>query len=97
MQRALYRIAQEALTNAAKHAPGALVRVGVECRRDSVAITVSNTAPTRSPAFDLPGGGNGLIGLRERMALLGGTFTAGADGDGYTVSATIPHHTSTAE
>ncbi len=92
VQRALFRIAQEALTNAAKHAPGAPVRIGVDCRIDRVDITVANSAATRPAVADLPGGGNGLIGLQERVALLDGEFTAGATDDGYRVSARIPHH-----
>ncbi|MFF4404814.1 sensor histidine kinase [Streptomyces sp. NPDC001404] len=93
VQRAIYRIAQESLTNAAKHAPGATVTVTVGCRLDGVRITVVNGPPTRAATPDAPpGGGNGLIGLEERTALLGGTFTAGPHGNGFKVEARIPPH-----
>ncbi|QLE70458.1 sensor histidine kinase [Streptomyces rectiverticillatus] len=93
VQRAIYRIAQESLTNVAKHAPGATVTLTVDCRLDGVHISVTNGPPTRPEADDeLPSGGNGLIGLEERAALLGGTLTAGPHDNGFKVEAHIPTH-----
>ncbi|WDO11215.1 histidine kinase (plasmid) [Streptomyces murinus] len=89
VQRAIYRIAQECLTNAAKHAPGAVVTLTVECRLDGVHMSIANGPPIQ-PAAAPPGGGYGLIGLRERMALLGGTLTAGPHDAGFKVEACIP-------
>ncbi|MGW8799170.1 sensor histidine kinase [Streptomyces sp. NPDC055775] len=91
VQRAVHRIVQESLTNAAKHAPGARVRVDVDCRSDGVHVSVGSGAPTGRPMADLPSGGHGLVGLAERVELLGGTLTAGPHGDGFLVSAFIPH------
>ncbi|MEU9860608.1 histidine kinase [Streptomyces sp. NPDC047971] len=91
VQRALHRIVREALTNAAKHAPGATVRVDVACRADGVHLDVANTAPTRPTSPDLPSGGHGVVGLTERVALLGGTLTAGPRDGGFLLSAFVPH------
>lgn len=66
-----YRIVREGLTNARKHAPGALVTVGV--RRDGREILVTVTNPVDDGAPALPGGGAGLFGLTERVTALGGT------------------------
>ncbi|MCA1269292.1 histidine kinase [Streptomyces sp. 7G] len=83
VELAAYRIVQEALTNARKHAaPGpVVVRLGRSGELLTVEVTSvfgSRTGPTA------PGSGAGLVGMRERVALLGGTFGAGADpgGDG---------------
>jgi signal transduction histidine kinase len=93
VQRAVYRVVQESLTNAAKHAPGAPVHVAVACRTDGVHLSIANTAPTRPPSQELPSGGNGLIGLAERVDLLGGHLSAGPRGGGFAVTALIPHRT----
>ncbi|MGW1885648.1 sensor histidine kinase [Streptomyces sp. NPDC001970] len=96
VQRAIHRIVQEGLTNAAKHAPGASVGVVVECRLDGVEVQVTNGNPATG-ARDVdapplpPSGGNGLIGLAERVALLDGRITAGPYGSGYRLDAFIPH------
>ncbi len=87
---AIYRIVQEALTNAAKHAPGSGVQVRLEWSASSVGITVTNSMPT-SERRNLDGGGHGLIGLRERALAAGGTLSVGPTADnGFAVSATIP-------
>ncbi|MGW2017141.1 sensor histidine kinase [Streptomyces sp. NPDC001927] len=91
VQRALHRIVRESLTNASKYAPGATVRVEVDCRADGVHLKVANTAPTGPPPVDLPSGGHGLVGMTERVTLLGGTLTAGPQDGGFLVSAVIPH------
>jgi signal transduction histidine kinase len=74
--RTLYRIVQEALTNARKHAPGTHVAVRLDGDpEEGVRVTVRNAKPVgvRRPAA--PGAGLGLVGLRERAALAGGTLT----------------------
>ncbi|MFI5688108.1 sensor histidine kinase [Streptomyces sp. NPDC051636] len=81
LQRAVYRTVQEALTNVRKHAPGATATVHACREGDTVRVTVSNTAPARPP-FPLPSAHYGLIGLRQRAALLGGTVTCGPTADG---------------
>jgi signal transduction histidine kinase len=84
-----YRILQEALSNAMRHAPGSQVRLNVAYRGDAVALEVRNDAsPRPSPAN---GGGHGLIGMRERAAMLGGSLDAGPTEDGgFQVSAVLP-------
>ncbi|MFJ7905104.1 sensor histidine kinase [Streptomyces sp. NPDC096198] len=93
LQRALYRIVQESLTNAAKHAPEAPVHIDVDCRADGVHVRVCNPLPIEPLATSLPSGGNGLVGLAERVALLGGTFQVDTDDGVFTVTAVLPHHT----
>jgi signal transduction histidine kinase len=75
---AAFRVVQESLTNALRHAPGAEVRVLIRSEADGRAVTVrvENDAATQS-APNLSGSGRGLIGLRERVLALGGTFSAG--------------------
>ncbi|GAA0227211.1 hypothetical protein GCM10009527_024470 [Actinomadura nitritigenes] len=75
---------QEGLTNARKHAPGAGVRVTLEAP-GGTALTieiVNPIPPGPPPAAALPGAGAGLVGLGERVALLGGTLEHGRTGDG---------------
>lgn len=81
VQRATYRTVQEALTNVRKHAPGATATVRMCHEGGAVRVTVTNTAPTR-PALPLPSAHYGLVGLRQRAALLGGTVTSGPTADG---------------
>ncbi|MGW6269202.1 sensor histidine kinase [Streptomyces sp. NPDC055060] len=90
-QRALYRTVQEALTNVRKHAPGAAATV--ELWHDSAAygVTITNSAPVR-PALSLPGAHQGLVGLRERAELLGGTLESGPyEDDGWRVRLRLPY------
>ncbi|TCO62221.1 signal transduction histidine kinase [Actinocrispum wychmicini] len=92
-----YRIVQEALSNVLRHAPGAAARVEIGYQRSEVTIRVANTAPTR-PGTAAPGQGHGLLGMRERTAMLGGALTNGATPDGgYDVTATLPTTTTPAE
>ena len=88
---AVYRTAQEAMTNVRKHAPGAPVELTLRYGPDSVELAVANGAapPSDRPLAD-SGGGYGLTGLRERAELAGGGFTAGPDGDGWRVDVRIP-------
>ncbi len=81
---AAYRTAQEALTNARKHAPGQPVRLCLQFSPTEIAVRVANPLPEVRPAGSLAatGSGHGLTGLRERAALAGGTLAAGpADGE----------------
>ncbi|MCB5907594.1 histidine kinase [Streptomyces pinistramenti] len=92
VEQAVYRVVQEALTNVHKHAPGARVRVRLAHRADEVAVQVEN-GPSDGGTVDagLPSGGNGLVGMRERVTALGGVFVAGpTDAGGFRVSAVVP-------
>ncbi|MFJ2914300.1 sensor histidine kinase [Streptomyces sp. NPDC087228] len=85
-----FRIIQEALSNAMRHAPGAEVRVEISHRPSDLTVRVANTAPT-GPAQPSPSAGHGLLGMRERTAMLRGTLAFGATPDGgYEVFATLP-------
>jgi signal transduction histidine kinase len=87
---AAYRVVQEALTNSVKHASGARVSIAVDHRPGELRIAVADSGGVRSaPAAG--GAGRGLIGLRERLAVYGGTLDAGPRiSGGYRVSAVIP-------
>lgn len=85
-----FRVVQESLTNALRHAPGSVVRVLVRGEPDGRALTVrvENEAPAADASGRLPGGGRGLQGLRERVQELGGSFAAGPlDAGGWRVEA----------
>lgn len=84
---AAYRVVQEGLTNARRHAPGAAVRVAVTTRADEVVVTVADDGPAR-PESGTPG--TGLVGLRERVELLGGTLDASRSPTGFLLGARIP-------
>ncbi len=88
---ALYRAAQEALTNAAKHAPGAPVILRLCFGEGAVTLAVENGAGEQ-PVGELSssGGGYGIDGIRERVRLLGGEVAAGPTGDGWRVEARLP-------
>jgi signal transduction histidine kinase len=87
-----YRIVQEALSNAMRHAPGSHVEVHVGYRPDGLALAVRNdAAPRSSRSPRLVGGGHGIIGMRERAAMLGGSLDAGpTDDGGFQVSVVLP-------
>jgi signal transduction histidine kinase len=101
-----YRIVQESLSNASQHAPGAAVTVSVGQDSQAVLLRVANGAAGASgtagangaagngsagPAGDGLKLGHGLTGMRERVALLGGSLSAGpAPGGGFVVSARLP-------
>jgi signal transduction histidine kinase len=88
--RAAYRIVQEALTNAGKHAPGAPVTVTVDRAADALQIRVVN-GPSAGPIREAPSGGFGLVGLGERVRTLGGRLTAEPRLDGgFSVEAVLP-------
>ncbi|MFJ2745495.1 sensor histidine kinase [Streptomyces sp. NPDC087440] len=92
--RAVHRVAQEALTNATKHAPGAPVRMRIvrDPRARALSVTVTHPAPPGgAPSPGLASGGTGLVGLDERVRLAGGTLTHGPTPDsGFTVAARLP-------
>ncbi len=89
---ALYRIVQEALANVAKHAPGADTSVDLALDEAWAALAVANGARRAGavPLTIVDGGGQGIAGMRERAALLGGTLCAGPEGDGWAVTGRIP-------
>jgi signal transduction histidine kinase len=89
---ALYRIAQESLTNVTKHAPGAAADVRVAVHNGSVRLEVANAAPPRAAEKAEPGAGLGLPGMRDRAQSLGGVLRAGTthDGDAWRVEAELP-------
>jgi signal transduction histidine kinase len=89
-----YRIVQEAVTNAGRHAPGSQVSVVIAYLDDALGVAVRNTAPDGArpgPRMALPAAGFGLVGLRERVTMLGGQIATGLQDDGgFGVSAVLP-------
>ena len=88
-----FRIVQESLSNAGRHAPGAAIRVGIEVEPSIVRLEISNgpPVPARNKARAVNGRGHGLTGMRERAALLGGAFSAGPTANGgFVVAADLP-------
>ncbi|MFI1107039.1 sensor histidine kinase [Streptomyces physcomitrii] len=92
VEQTAYRVVQEALTNVHKHAGGARTRVRLAHRGAEVAMQVENEPPPGGvPDAGLPSGGNGLVGMRERVSALGGVFVSGpTDAGGFRVSAVLP-------
>ncbi|MEU9845031.1 histidine kinase, partial [Actinomadura sp. NPDC048032] len=88
--RTVYRLVQEALTNVHKHAGAAATRVELGLLPEAVEVEIANEPPTAGPEHRLPSGGNGLVGLRERVTALGGSFDAGPRAGGYAVRARLP-------
>jgi signal transduction histidine kinase len=87
VELATYRIVQEAFTNALKHGGRGRVLAQVEVDARRVALRVEN--PLGPGTTDLPSGGNGIAGMRERAALFGGRLDAGVRDDRYVVEATL--------
>ncbi|MFE3650213.1 sensor histidine kinase [Streptomyces sp. NPDC059101] len=88
---AVRRVAQEALTNARKHAPGAQVRVRLEYADDNVGLVVRDSGGRGKPGeLAQSGSGYGLLGMRERAELLGGTLESGPDEEGFVVRLRVP-------
>jgi len=85
---AAFRIVQESLTNAAKHAPRSRVRLHLDDHDGELLIEIENDLVPGAPAGE--GTGTGLLGLHERAAAVGGTVTAGPDGGGWRVRAVLP-------
>jgi len=91
LEVSIYRIAQEALTNAIKHGDASRIDVVVAYRPDSVIISIGDDGQSAAQP-GLAGGGNGLIGMKERAQLFGGTLSAGprTKGPGWLVAAELP-------
>jgi signal transduction histidine kinase len=89
-----YRIVQEALTNARKHAPGSSVQVQLRCEPHRVSVRIENGPAGRSDGpseLEGLGAGRGLTGIRERVAVFGGRLESGSlPGGGYVVEALMP-------
>ncbi|MEU8933485.1 histidine kinase [Streptomyces sp. NPDC048409] len=94
VEQTAYRVVQEALTNVHKHAAGAKTHVRLAHRVAEIAMQVENEPPPEpasAGSAGLPSGGNGLVGMRERVTGLGGVFVSGpTDAGGFRVSAVIP-------
>jgi signal transduction histidine kinase len=91
LQRTVYRIVQEGLTNARKHAPGAAVDVQVRTTSDGeVLVQVANAAPVGVTSSEIPGAGSGLTGLAERVTLHGGELTREISDGQFRLRARIP-------
>ncbi|MFF8607105.1 sensor histidine kinase [Streptomyces sp. NPDC015346] len=97
VERGMYRVVQEALTNAVKHAPGGAVHVRITHESDRTRVSVVNEAPSTgrpaNPAAEpvADAAGRGLTGLRERMTVLGGSLRTGRSEGGFHVTAVLPH------
>jgi signal transduction histidine kinase len=85
-----YRIVQEALTNARRHAPGADVEIELRYTPDTLHLRVRDNGPgPPGPAAESVG--HGLLGMRERVAMVGGSLRTGAaNGGGFVVEADLP-------
>jgi len=85
-----FRVVQEGLTNALRHAPDSSVRALVEQDGDDLVVVVHNDGGSMSSVGQDLGSGTGLVGLRERVALCGGRMTAGPLADGYQLEVRLP-------
>ncbi|MBT2420600.1 sensor histidine kinase [Streptomyces sp. ISL-22] len=94
IEQTAFRVVQEALTNVHKHAAGAKTHVRLAHRVSEIAMQVENEPPpelSSASSARLPSGGNGLVGMKERVVALGGVFVSGpTDAGGFRVSAVIP-------
>ncbi|MFF2193911.1 sensor histidine kinase [Streptomyces sp. NPDC058157] len=92
VRRAVHRVAQEALTNAAKHAPHARVDIRLADEQGELQLTVTNRRGGKRPSgHAVPGSGYGLLGMRERVSLVQGTLHTGPTPEGgYRVHAAFP-------
>jgi signal transduction histidine kinase len=89
--QAVYRVVQEALTNAARHSPGSTVRVELDWRAaDRIRVEVRNGPARRPVRGTFGGGGAGLAGLGERVAAVGGDLVHGPEDGGFRVRAVLP-------
>jgi signal transduction histidine kinase len=91
---AAYRLVQEAVTNAMKHAPGAAIEISVRGQAETIELQVINMAAAGSRSgLEGSGGGHGLSGMRERVGRCEGTMEAGPTADGgWRVAAVLPRH-----
>ncbi|MGW1436453.1 sensor histidine kinase [Streptomyces griseus] len=98
--RGMYRVVQEALTNAVKHAPGCPISVRITHEPSRTHVSVMNAVPSaggsaRTGVRPGRGVGRGLIGLHERVAVLGGSLRTEPDAGRFHVTAVLPHQTTT--
>ncbi|MET9435590.1 ATP-binding protein [Streptomyces sp. NPDC006551] len=89
-QTAVHRVVQECLTNAAKHAPGLPVTVSISVAGRDLLVDVRNPLPKTPPDRAPVSTGTGLFSMKERVHSMGGTLSAGPDGDTYRVTALLP-------
>jgi signal transduction histidine kinase len=88
VSRAVYRIAQESLTNASRHGTGSAA-IAIRLGPDALRLSVAN--PVTAQAEPRPGGGRGIAGMRERAKLLGGSLQAGRNGSRFELHAQLPY------
>jgi signal transduction histidine kinase len=86
-----FRIIQEALTNVIKHASGASTKVALVYQAQGVQLTIIDSEDGVRAMLGEPSDGHGVIGMRERAALFGGTLSTEALPDGFKVTATLPY------
>jgi signal transduction histidine kinase len=91
LQLTVFRLVQEALTNTLRHAPGTPdVEVAVRETPEHVEVVVADGGPAGAPVPAVPGSRRGLVGMRERVAVFGGTVETGPWGPGWRVRAVLP-------
>jgi signal transduction histidine kinase len=91
VEDAAFRVVQEGLTNAMKHAPGAAVSVRLAARDGELAVEVRDSGAGDASALSASGAGLGLTGMRERVESLGGSLDAGAEeAGGWRLTARLP-------
>lgn len=89
--RTIYRVVQEGLTNARKHAPDAPIDIAIRpTEHQTLTVDVTNRLPARPPTNQVPGSGLGLIGLTERVQLAGGRLTNAVTATHFTLRAELP-------
>jgi signal transduction histidine kinase len=88
VSRAVYRIAQESLTNASRHGTGSAA-IAIQLSPDALELSVANSVTTHVESR--PGGGRGIAGMRERAELLGGSLYAGRNGSRFELRAQLPY------
>lgn len=88
--RALYRVVQEGLTNATKHAPAVPVQIRIRTEEDGALHLLMANAWVGGGPTSIPGAGLGVVGMAERVQLLGGRLEHGADDEGFRLLAWIP-------
>lgn len=101
VERGMYRVVQEALTNATKHAPDCSISVRITHEPDRTRVSVVNAVPSaggpaHAGAGPASGVGRGLTGLQERVTVLGGSLRTGSGSGGFHVTAVLPHRATTA-
>ena len=85
----VYRLVQESLTNVIKHSGAATASVDLRLTDDTVDVDITDPGPARATR-NTTGSGHGLVGLAERVALVGGSVTSGTQGEGFRVHAVLP-------